>query len=86
MRFSAAIARLRRSRTRRLLHLALEQFQISPAGALMVGDGDTDIQAGKRAGVATCGVTYGLGNKNDLLAAQPDVLIERIGELPNYFC
>jgi phosphoglycolate phosphatase len=69
-----------------LLHLALEQFQISPAGALMVGDGDTDIQAGKRAGVATCGVTYGLGNKNDLLAAQPDVLIARIGELPNYFC
>jgi phosphoglycolate phosphatase len=69
-----------------LLHLALEQFQISPASALMIGDGDTDIQAGKRAGVATCGVTYGLGNKNDLLAAQPDVLIERIGDLPNYFC
>jgi len=69
-----------------LLHLALERFQITPASALMVGDGDTDIQAGKRAGVATCGVTYGLGNKSDLLAAQPDVLIERMGELPNYFC
>lgn len=69
-----------------LLHLALEKFQIPAASALMVGDGDTDIEAGKGAGVATCGVTYGLGNKNDLVAAKPDVLIDSIGELPNYFC
>jgi phosphoglycolate phosphatase len=69
-----------------LLHLALEKFQIPAASALMVGDGDTDIEAGKRAGVATCGVTYGLGNKIDLMAAEPDVLIDSIGELPNYFC
>ena len=68
-----------------LLHLALEQFQISPASALMVGDGDTDIEAGKRAGVATCGVTYGLGNKIALVAAEPDVLIDSIGELAEHF-
>ena len=68
-----------------LLHLALEQFQISPASALMVGDGDIDIQAGKRAGVATCGVTYGLGNKIALVAAEPDVLIDSIGELAEHF-
>ena len=43
-----------------------------PASALMVGDGDTDVEAGKRAGVMTCGVTYGLGNKDDLIAAKPD--------------
>ena len=40
-------------------------FKFIPASALMVGDGDTDIEAGKRAGVITCGVTYGLGNKDD---------------------
>ena len=69
-----------------LLHLALEKFQIPAKRALMVGDGDTDIEAGKRASVITCGVTYGLGNKKGLLAAKPDVLIDSLGELLNYFC
>ena len=69
-----------------LLNLALQQFQVSAASALIVGDGDTDIEAGKRAGVMTCGVTYGLGNKQDLLAAEPDLVIDSIGELANHFC
>ena len=68
-----------------LLHLALAKFQVVAANALMVGDGDTDIEAGKRAGVATCGVTYGLGNKIALVAAEPDVLIDSIGELAEHF-
>lgn len=69
-----------------LLELALQKFNVAAASALMVGDGDTDIEAGKRAGVTTCGVTYGLGNKNDLVAAKPDVLIDRLPELSDYFC
>lgn len=69
-----------------LLNMVLHRFEISAASALMVGDGDTDIEAGKRAGVMTCGVTYGLGNKNDLIAAQPDLLIDDLSELANYFC
>jgi len=69
-----------------LLQLALEQFCVAPSRAVMIGDGDTDIEAGKRAGVVTCGVTYGLGNKNDLLAARPDLVIDSIRELPDYFC
>lgn len=69
-----------------LLHLAMAQFQVVAVNSLIVGDGDTDIEAGKRAGVATCGVTYGLGNKDDLRAAKPDVLIDSIDELPKYFC
>jgi phosphoglycolate phosphatase len=68
-----------------LLNLALERFHAASTGALMVGDGDTDIEAGKRAGVMTCGVTYGLGDRNQLIAAKPDVLIGRVTELPNYF-
>jgi phosphoglycolate phosphatase len=69
-----------------LLHSVLEQFQIIPANALMIGDGDTDVEAGQRAGVVTCGVTYGLGDKHDLIAAKPDFLIEDLGQLPRYFC
>lgn len=69
-----------------LLNAALRRFEIPGASALMVGDGDTDVEAGKRAGVMTCGVTYGLGNKDDLIAAQPDLLIDDLSELANYFC
>jgi phosphoglycolate phosphatase len=69
-----------------LLRLVLRQFQIIPANALMVGDGDTDIEAGKCAGVITCGVTYGLANKGDLVAAKPDFLIDDLAQLTRDFC
>jgi phosphoglycolate phosphatase len=69
-----------------LLNLVLRRFQIPPGRALMVGDGDTDIDAGKGAGVITCGVTYGLSNKDDLIAAKPDFLIENLSQLSVYFC
>jgi len=69
-----------------LIHEVLDRFQILPAHALIVGDGDTDIEAGKRAGVLTCGVTYGLGNRSALVASGPDVLIDDLAELSRYFC
>lgn len=69
-----------------LLALVLERFQTAPSSALMVGDGDTDVEAGKRAGVMTCGVAYGLGDRSQLIAAKPDVLIETLPELSNHFC
>ena len=69
-----------------MLQSVLEQFDISPTDALIVGDGDTDIEAGKRAGVMTCGVTYGLGNPDALHAARPDVTIDSLAELTDYFC
>jgi phosphoglycolate phosphatase len=69
-----------------LLNSVLERFKVPAANALIVGDGDTDIEAGKRAGVITCGVTYGLGRKDDLIAAKPDVMIDSITELSDHFC
>jgi 2-phosphoglycolate phosphatase len=68
------------------LRLALEKFDVPGARALMVGDADIDIEAGKRAGVITCGVTYGLGNRDDLVAAKPDFMIDELAALENYFC
>ena len=65
--------------------LALEQYHVLTSRAVMIGDGDTDIEAGKRAGVLTCGVGYGLGDKDRLRAAKPDVMIERIDELRNHY-
>ncbi|HEX9786441.1 MAG TPA: HAD-IA family hydrolase, partial [Candidatus Binatia bacterium] len=69
-----------------LLEMTLERFRIAAPAALMVGDGDIDVEAGKRAGVMTCGVTYGLGDRGQLIAAKPDFLIDQLTELPKYFC
>ena len=68
-----------------LLCAALKRFHLPASSAVMIGDGDIDVQAGKRAGVITCGVTYGLGNKDELLAARPDVIIDHPAELADYF-
>ena len=69
-----------------LLTMALEQFQTAPSRALMVGDSDIDVEAGKRAGVMTCAVTYGLGDKDLLIAAKPDVSIDYLAQLSDHFC
>ncbi|MBI4490846.1 MAG: HAD-IA family hydrolase [Deltaproteobacteria bacterium] len=68
------------------LNQVLTAFGISPVMALMVGDGDTDIEAGKRAGVLTCGVTYGLGKREEVIATEPDLLIDNLSQLTEYFC
>ena len=69
-----------------LIELVLRRFQVRAARSLIVGDGDTDVEAGKQAGVMTCGVTGGLGNQEDLIAAKPDFLIDQLIDLTRYFC
>lgn len=53
-----------------------------PRATLMVGDTDGDILAGRHAGVATCGVTYGSLSRDDLATYRPDFLIDAIASLP----
>ncbi len=48
---------------------------------LMVGDTDNDIEAGKRAGVKTCGVTYGSLSKEQIIKLRPDFMIDSLPEL-----
>lgn len=68
------------------LHEVLRRFAVPARRALMVGDGEADVQAGKRAGVVTCGVTYGLGSTKDLLAARPDYVVDDLIRMADYFC
>ena len=49
--------------------------------AMMVGDSDTDIQAGRNAGIMTCGVTYGLGDLEKLRKEKPDYLVDNLAEI-----
>lgn len=50
---------------------------------IIVGDMDIDILAGRRAGIITCAVTYGIGKKEDIIKAKPDFIIDDIIELTN---
>lgn len=59
----------------------LEAFGCKPEDALVVGDTVYDIEMGRRAGVRTCGVTYGMGTPQELTDAGVDWLIDDFGEL-----
>lgn len=48
---------------------------------LMVGDTDNDIEAGKRAAVRTCGVTYGSLSSEQIHHLKPDFVIDSLPEL-----
>ena len=60
---------------------SLDLMQTAKDAALIVGDGTTDIQAGKSAGILTCAVTYGYKDPQELSSCQPDFLIDRIADL-----
>lgn len=65
------------------IELILSRLAVVPSRALMVGDTASDIEAGKAAGVRTCGVLYGYGAESDVAAARPDYLIRSFRELPD---
>jgi len=59
----------------------VEHFGVSKEEAIVVGDMDIDVQAGKASGVLTCAVTYGLGTRTELKKAKPDYIIDDISQL-----
>ncbi len=67
------------------LHHIMELHRIRPEEILMIGDSLVDIETGKRAGVRTCGVTYGHAGKESLETAQPDWIIDDLSELKQHF-
>jgi phosphoglycolate phosphatase len=64
---------------------ALELLGGTASTAVMIGDSENDVIAGKRAGTATCGVTYGFSSEEQILKTEPDVVIHRFDELKNLF-
>ncbi len=56
-----------------------------PAAAAMVGDRHFDVRAGRRLGLATVGVTWGIGDAEELLGAGADALVHDAGELVALF-
>lgn len=54
------------------LFMCLEAMGAKPENSVMVGDSFTDIIAGKAAGMKTCEILYGYGNKEKLKAENAD--------------
>lgn len=51
----------------------------------LVGDGTTDVIAGREAGVITCAATYGFRSEQELRKAGPDFIVHDISELKRIF-
>jgi HAD superfamily hydrolase (TIGR01509 family) len=64
-----------------VIFASLEVFGAKPGECLFVGDSAADMEAGKRAGVKTCAVLWGYGQRDELLKWSPDYVIERPQEL-----
>lgn len=60
---------------------SLERLGVRPEDCLLVGDAGPDMEAGRRAGVRTCAVTWGYGDPDAMRAHQPDFWIGSPSEL-----
>lgn len=54
---------------------SLEKFGVAPEHCLLIGDAAPDMEAGRRAGVRTCAVTWGYGDPEAMRSHQPDFWI-----------
>lgn len=65
---------------------ALRRLGCAPSGAVMIGDSENDVLAGRGAGTRTCAVSYGFRTREQLGATAPDHLIDRFDQLTEVFC
>jgi phosphoglycolate phosphatase len=64
-----------------LLRVALGELGVRPGEALLVGDGDHDIEMGRAAGARTCAVTWGVHPAERLRSAGADYVVHSPREL-----
>lgn len=60
---------------------AMMEVNAESEKTIMIGDSPIDIEAGKRAGVATCGVTYGYSSREELEVAGADIVVDNLIDL-----
>lgn len=60
---------------------AMRGLGANASECLMIGDAPSDMEAGRKAGVKTCAVTYGYGQREELARFEPDYWISDLREL-----
>jgi phosphoglycolate phosphatase len=68
-----------------LILRVLSQFAVPKEAAAIIGDGTTDMRAGKAAGIVTCAVTYGFRTEAELRQIGPDHVISSLEDLKTIF-
>ena len=63
----------------------MARFRVPRERTVMVGDGTTDIVAGRAAGVITCAMTYGFRSEEQLRKAGPDHMLHAFSDLTKVF-
>lgn len=64
------------------LLLAAERADVNPCNAVIVGDSEFDIMAGRAAGILTIGAAWGFRTSDELLAAGADHIARSFDDLP----
>jgi phosphoglycolate phosphatase len=64
-----------------VIFASLRALGATPEDCLLVGDAPADIEAGRRAGVKTCAVLWGYGDREELARWTPDYWISDPSEL-----
>jgi len=59
----------------------IKDFNVSKKDVIFIGDEQRDIEAGKKSGIKTGGVTWGYNSKERLIKENPDFLFEKAEEL-----
>jgi phosphoglycolate phosphatase len=60
---------------------SLEALNVRPEDCLLIGDAAADMEAGRRAGVKLCAITYGYGDRQKMAAFEPDYWVDDLREL-----
>lgn len=63
------------------IHEILRQHELEPVETLFIGDMQHDIETAHHGGIHSCAVLTGYNTVAQLKAAQPDVIVEHLGEL-----
>ena len=63
------------------IHEILAENELAPDETLFVGDMEHDIETAKHGGIFSCAVLTGYNRLDQLRAAEPDLIVEHLGEL-----
>lgn len=66
---------------RQKIHEILEENQLTPGETLFIGDMEHDIETARHGGIGSCAVLTGYNSVEQLRAAEPDLIVEHLGEL-----
>ena len=66
---------------RKKIHEILTENQLDPQETLFIGDMEHDIETARHGGVHSCAVLTGYNTLVQLRAAQPELIVEHLGEL-----